>query len=1203
VRIKRLELIGFKSSMEKTVLDFPEGITGIVGPNGCGKSNIIDALRWVLGEQSAKHLRGQSMEDVIFAGNSRYRPLGACEVTLTLDNQHSELPDADEDDESSELVRALRRVPELAITRRLFRSGESQYAINGRQCRLRDITELFLGTGVGTKAYSIIEQGRVGQIVSAKPEELRVFIEEAAGTTLYRSRKLAAERKIERTRDNLLRVSDVVRELERQANSLRRQAQGAVRFQELKARETEIDIRVSAFKLRILDDKLKVSREAFATTRGRAQAAALGQEIAGNRRGAARKTARSCEESTGRVRSSVFAARGAIERAEQEREYLGARRTELERAQSEAESESEQLTAEREQADAAALALSLDAQTASSDLETAGTERGAMEAERAELDQQLRAWEQRADSVKGRILEGLARQSERRNERAAVESRLLAEREHEQRLTSEQGSLDTVAKCLIEEVTSCRGRLDEVLGELQRTEGGHSSAADELKIALSRKREAEKEAEGARDDAAGLNSRYESLRELNDGFVGYGDGVRSFMSDGGRERTGAKAVVADVIEIERGFEAAVAAVLQDQLQYVVVPDADAGVEGAGYLRQTGAGRASFIPLVPRHSDTSTSVPPGYSLLSDHLRVEDGYERVVAPLLDGVVVAADLEQARTQWSANGYDATFVTLDGEVIRSSGLVTGGSERSLDAGILERKAELRILSQALVQADSRREVAQGTLEEVANVADTVGTQLEGLNKQLHELTVERVSAEGDLELRRQNLARTEERVGTVLGEVEELAGTLAQNQDRLSALDEELGQHDAALAEFEQERAGLSDEGRELDERRNGLAGGLESCRVAEAELRQKFQGLEVQGQATRNRIAELNARVVAAGERAVRAQEEAGVVASRLTTPALDTAELTQQCEHLQSELSALEEAEARARAIVEEADAERDRATSRLDVLRTDAGKFEVRSKESELERDSLLAGALERLDLGAAALLLAPLPNDENWDRKAEESELVRIRQQVRGLGTVNLGAMVELEEIEARLSELTQQRDDLERSIEDLRGTISKLNTLSKQRFKETFDAVDTVFRDVFPKLFRGGSASLVLCDENDLLETGVEIRVQPPGKRPGNLNLLSGGEKALTAICLIFSLFIHKPSPFCVLDEVDAPLDEANIGRFTSIVAEMSERSQFLIITHNKRTMEACRRLYGVTMPEAGITKIVSVDLDSAASVAGAPA
>ncbi len=746
MRIKRLELIGFKSSMAKTVLDFPEGITGIVGPNGCGKSNIVDALRWVLGEQSAKHLRGQSMEDVIFAGNQRYPALGACEVTITMDNEDPGPVDPEEAEESSELVRALRGAPELSITRRLFRSGESQYLINGKPCRLRDITELFLGTGVGTKAYSIIEQGRVGQIVAAKPEELRVFIEEAAGTTLYRSRKLAAERKIERTRDNLLRVSDVIRELERQAASLRRQAQGAIRYQELKTRETELDRFLSSGRLRKLVSELASSGCEFATTRGRLQALGLAANQLAGVRDLSRSAVRRAENEVGAVRNQLFDVRSKVDSTRREREYLVGRVDELSSLAEEARRDV------RAMDDRAALLdgerSELGAQAEACAAELAVLRAGLKEVQEAgtQHDDRVMKWSAQFEKVKADLVGALAARADLRNERAAVESRVHADEERVARLREEHGSLDTVARRLVQDVTDCQGRLDQVLAELARTKGGKESAAVDLESALGAKRSAQLEAEGARDESAALRTRHESLLELHEAFAGYGDGVRSFMSNGGRERTGAKAVVADVIEIEQGYEQAVAAALDDRLQYVVVPSADAGVEGAFYLRETGAGRASFIPLSPRGSGEITAVPDGFSRLADHLKVSDGYEAVVAPLLDGVVVAEDLEQAKGQWLANGYHATFVTRAGEVIDASGVVTGGSGRPIDAGILERKAELRQLAEALARAQGRYREAGAALETATATADSVSAELAHLDAKLHELTVSRVSAQGDL-------------------------------------------------------------------------------------------------------------------------------------------------------------------------------------------------------------------------------------------------------------------------------------------------------------------------------------------------------------------------------------------------------------------------------------------------------------------------
>ncbi|MFT5042532.1 MAG: chromosome segregation protein, partial [Hyphomicrobiaceae bacterium] len=908
--------------MERTVLEFTEGITGIVGPNGCGKSNIIDALRWVLGEQSAKHLRGQSMEDVIFAGNQRYAPLGACEVTITLDNEDAPEPDADEAEESSELVRALRGAPELSVTRRLFRSGESQYLINGKACRLRDITELFLGTGVGTKAYSIIEQGRVGQIVAAKPEELRVFIEEAAGTTLYRSRKIAAERKIERTRDNLLRVGDVIRELERQSASLRRQAQGAIRFNELKGRETELDRYLSSERLRRLDEDLRRVSTGFARTRGRAQALGLAVNQAAALRDRERAGARSAETEAAAARNALFDVRSKIDATRREHEYLEGRVSELGASVTESRDETalmdgrfESLTEER----SALVGQSDGCGTELAQLRVKLTE---VEANLKGHEDQAMAWSGRFQKVKTEIVDALGARADLRNERAAVESRLRADEERLARLQEERGSLDTVAHRLVQDVTDCQGRLDHVLTELNATQGGKSSAARELETVLEQQRNAERDAETARDESAALRSRHESLGELHEAFAGYGDGVRSFMSNGGRERTGAKAVVADVIEIEDGYEQAVAAALDDRLQYVVVPNAQAGVEGAFYLRETGAGRASFIPLQPRSGAEAGPVPPGFSRLSEHLRVSDGYEAVVAPLLDGIVVADDLEQAQGQWLANGYHTTYVTRSGEVIDASGVVTGGSGRPIDAGILERKAEMRQLSDALGHASGRYSEARESLAQVTAVAEVAGSDLASLDARLHELTVERVSAQGDLELRRQNLVRTQERGESVLREVEDVAAAVSSAQERLAALGASIAQCEAGLAELERKRVSLEREEARLESARGELRELAQQTRVSEAELRQKGEALEIQLRTLDNSVAEIAARREAALDRLGRSEAEIQRCNDRLQSPELDRSGLDTEFERLQTLLSGAEEAERLAREAVELADRQRD-----------------------------------------------------------------------------------------------------------------------------------------------------------------------------------------------------------------------------------------------------------------------------------------
>lgn len=1194
MRIKRLELAGFKSSKDKTVLEFPDGITGIVGPNGCGKSNIVDALRWVLGEQSARHLRGRSMEDVIFAGNAHYGPLGMAEVTIVLDNERGiDATPPELAEEESEIVRALRKVPELQVTRRLYRSGESEYLINDRPCRLRDITELFLGTGVGTKAYSIVEQGRVGQIVGAKPDELRMFIEEAAGTTLYRSRKIAAERKIERTRDNLLRVSDIIRELDRQANSLRRQARGAVQYQELRAQEDGLDRQWTALRMQGVEALLREATDSAAEQSGREHALRLEIARGQQEREALREHGRGTEAARESARQTLYAARTEMQKTEQERRHLVSRKGELESMLAESGNDLARLD-ER----LAALAVEADEAARRRDelgnrYEEAKASCSTVVARVRDCDEKYFAWSSDADAMRTRLIEALGASAALRNERASVARQIEAAEAREARLRSEEDALSTVKVRLQEELKAADDQLAELAAQLDGAEGSKKEAAERLNAAQARRQTAQAEAEKWRDECALLRSRLESLEELNRGFSGYNDGVRAFMSNGGRERAGARAVVADVIEIENGFERAAAAVLGEALQYIVVPTTESGIEGAKYLREHSAGRATFLP-VGDSSAVGSSPSEVEGLLSRHVRVREGFENLLAPLLDGCVVVADLDEARSRWSGGDRRFTFVTADGEVIGRGGVVTGGSENPVDEGLLLRSSELRRIRGALEGASAHAAVSQEELRVAIGAAAGMDVRLVELDRELHQLAVDRVRWSGEKRLHEQNAARTEERSRAVRVELESVQRERAAALVRQRESEATLQQKEVEASRLEAERTDLDAAGKSLEAARRQALTDLEQVRVAEAEARQRIEALATQVSAVslaRNEAAGRRDSLLA---RVERSRLEVESVAARITDPVLDVERLRACCEEAESTLQRVDAQAAAARASLEDLDKDLDSLGGRLDTARSQFGRCELRRKQHELEKGTLLEGLAERLGVGGEELASVVIP--EGCSVPALAAELDAVRGRIRRLGTVNLGAVAELEEIETRLAELCGQRDDLERSIEDLSATIARLNRLSRQRFHDTFDEVNRIFQATFPKLFPGGKASLGLTDPENLLETGVEIFVQPPGKRLGNLDLLSGGEKAMTAIGLIFALFLHKPSPFCVLDEVDAPLDEANIGRFARIVAEMCERSQFLLITHNKRTMEICDILYGVTMPEPGVSKMVSVDLSQAA-------
>jgi len=1188
--------------MERTTLDFPRGITGIVGPNGCGKSNIVDALRWVLGEQSAKHLRGAVMEDVIFAGNDRYAPLGMAEVTITLDND-GPLPTIVADNEEiggepSPIVALLKEAAEIEVTRRLYRSGESEYLINGRPCRLRDITELFLGTGVGTKAYSIIEQGRVGQIVNAKPEELRLFIEEAAGTTLYRARKLAAERKIERTRNNLLRVSDIVAELERQAGTLRRQVRGALRYKELKAEEDRLDrlatgLRLDSLAIRMADlnAQLEARRREEAEVRDAAKAAAARRDDARARQDAVNVRA---EE----ARRAYYETRGRLTAVTQERQFLEQRVGELagliETGAAELSTAEAKLDAARRDATAA------EAERArhEADLAQIADSRRSCESELGERERAVAQAHRDLEAVREHSIAALAEEVRLSNELSSLTRQRDAATDRLARLREEEASLGTVTQQLLSQIDSGRHRLDDLVLEIDSTSGGKESTAKRLRELLGRRGEAERIVEQRRGEVSSLGSRYDSLQELSESFAGYADGVRAIMRNGGASAAGASAVVADLIDIEPGYERAVAAVLADRLQYVVVGSPDDGVRGADYLRQAGTGRASFLPRTPRNgngTDAGDAAPPGATWLRDHVRVRDGYDDAIGSLLGGVAVSSGLHEAIDVWRQSPRPLTFVTTEGEVIESSGVVTGGSGKPVDEGILARKAELRGIRIKMVDAEVKAREARAAFETVVREAEDASQSLADLDRRLHELTVARVGAEGDLELQRQNLLRTEDRARALAVEIDGLVREEAQAREQISSL---RGRLDAVIADrrgVEERARALEGERQRLEAERESVRSSLAAERVREAELVQQQHASALRLRACQDAAHDLEERRRAIDERLSRERTEVETARARLADPALTVEALNEELSAAQSTVDALDADVVAARADLAAAETGMDELLNRLEGLREQRSRIELAVKESELERASVEEGLRERLGLDPDAIgqvAAEARASDAGADVAILAEELERVRASIRRLGVVNVGAVTELEEIEQRLTELTSQKNDLERSMEDLRGTIARLNRLSRQRFKDAFDRVNEIFHHTFPRLFHGGKAWLQLTDESNLLETGVEIFVQPPGKKLGNINLLSGGEKALTAVSLIFSLFLHKPSPFCVLDEVDAPLDDANIGRFARMVLEMSDRSQFLLITHNKKTMESCNMLYGVTMREPGVSKIVSVEM-----------
>ncbi len=1190
MRIKRLDITGFKSFMERSVFSFDEGVTGVVGPNGCGKSNVVDAIRWVMGEQSAKNLRGRGMEDVIFNGSENKPPLSMAEVSLTFLV-----------DDTDTLAPQYQGFSEITVTRRLFRNGDSEYLINKTACRLLDITELFLGTGVGTKAYSIIEQGRVGLIVSSKPEDRRHLLEEAAGVTKYKARRKAAERKLEATEANLLRVNDITGELEKRLDTLSRQAKKAEKYRKLKARMREIDLHSASHRSlelmaekRVLQSRLenlggeeregldKVKELEEVITRRRAELDAEGaalQQYAGEVHALESALQRDAQElAYGRRDFEETGAR--VESAQAELDALLARQAEVVQTMTAREAELSGIAGSYKE-DEVAMQVALEEQRRVSVLQTEVSLR--LEQERAGLV----AVATRLANHESNLV-NLARQ------RADLEARRAKLAGELEALRAQEQALDAVRTQAARHVEDTRHLASE-LAERR----GHEEEA------LTRTREAFTENEvqviALREELSDKRSRLSSLEDIQKNYDGFDRGVRAVMvraAEAAREQ-GIFGLVADVLTVTSSrYERAVEAALGERLQHVIVDSREKGVELVEYLKGHAEGRGTFLP-VPSMEQARAFVEPDLTrpgVLAHALKevsCEPALEPVLKLLLGDVVIVQDLVAAREYAEGTSTPVTLVTLDGEVFRADGSITGGEREGAAVGALQKKREIAELAAEVARVEERYNeilTRHYTLQKQMGQAEAV---LKGLGKEQHAEEVNLASQEKDLHKASEDLARVRERLRALEGE----EGQLAQSHTAL-ANEEEASRGEVAHGQADREAR---------EERVRQYAGELEGLRQRADTASADLMGLRVKvaagserGESARKELESLVAQRRDMEARVSRLQGTVTEGRARVELLQGRLAELESTREQRAEEhraaaetLEARRAAHATATAEVREQDTAFRELRGRLDELMQGLSQITLREKEIGLELEHLAAGIRERYQLELAAELhnyhlLAPLSPEV-------ESELKDLRAQVEKMGEINLTAIDEHAELSKRFEFLSAQRQDLTASISQLKEAIVRIDATSRERFKQTFDVVNDKFQAIFPRLFGGGRASLVLTQEGPNGEPGVEIVAQPPGKKLQSVNLLSGGEKALTAVALIFGIFLIKPTPFCLLDEVDAPLDEGNVGRYNDMVKEMSNQSQFILITHNKRTMEIADTLYGVTMEEPGISKLVSVKIREA--------
>lgn len=1309
MRIKRIEVIGFKSFCDRAVLNFGEPVVGVVGPNGCGKSNIVDAIRWCMGEQSAKNLRGQAMGDVIFAGSDTRGPAGMAEVSLTfedvgfshetlklaLDNEESmneglpggeAEPVAEEgeegaersvDDEVAADKRAMAKLAaldpepdegaqpapsevvadtgesseepaqaaeeekkaeevevdpylatkeaaailadkppvidyakysEVTITRRLFRDGTSSYFLNKTPCRLRDITDFFLGSGVGTKAYSIIEQGRIGMIVSARAGDRRHIIEEAAGITKFKVKKRAAERKLDQTRQNLLRVSDIVAELAKRLGSLRRQAQKAERYRRYKAEVKDIDLWMASHRFLELSALEKTFVAELATLQEELQNVRVELDTNDAKVIAERADLAIEERRLSGLQEQIFELENRVRLSESKIEFQTRESSELDQRCTLAGEEMLRLNQQAE-----AEEVDLDRQRAEFEVidQEVQAEQGCADEREASLlaaKDALRAAQQELEDARNNLAQARADYTRSETSQESLGARVTDAKQRLDRVLEETRGMD---EQVAEREKNSKTHKDK-LAQLVQTRLDLGSKADEF---VARREElegelnqCEAEVETLRTEVHRRRSRLQSLREIHNKYEGFARGTRAVMQNsadlaGKEDDFEIRGLVADVVSAPETLEVAVEAALGDKLGGILVNKAEVGVSAIQYLKDTSAGRSAFVPFMAapaggiQYEDRSgmATVPSGEGVLGAMVELvsfEEGYKDVAASLLGEVVVVESLHKA-LELRAAGAQQTLVTLDGDIVDSRGVVAGGSRDAKGASVLAQKREIRELDEIVESLE--RDLTEATAKFVSTKSELlkVTKAVEGLRNDRHEgeLAInshekDLAGAHAELDSLRQRLAR----LNSEQFEIEDRVGALQHEAVIMRELHETAG---AAMAKHEGEQLGLIDVVRDSQDKVDELSSVVTEARIRVAQIGEKRASLE------------------AAILRLTKSQE---VLASRLETLTNSTVNdsersttLRNDCESLAAELVGLVEDRTGMATTLDEgrrgydqrnsdiqnAEIEVRALRSRSETLSSAISELEVRLSNIHSDRRHLEEGIEERYHLALGKIItdyhLRPQVTHE------DEERLQQRRRIVERMGSdINLTAIEEFQQISERHDFLSTQQVDLESAVMQLDDAIQKINKTSRRLFRETFDLINNKFMEMFPQLFRGGRARLQLTggEDVDILEAGVEIHAQPPGKKNTTVDQLSGGEKALTAVALLFSIFLIKPSPFCLLDEVDAPLDEANVDRYNEILRSMTDHSQFIVITHNKRTMAVADRLYGVTMQEPGVSKLVTVNL-----------
>jgi chromosome segregation protein len=1182
MKLKRLEISGFKSFRDKVVLDFSEGITAIVGPNGCGKSNVVDAIRWVMGEQRVKALRGKKMDDVVFNGSQDAAAVSMADVTMTLEGNDKSFPG-----NYAELT-------EVSVSRKVIRDGDSEYYINRVPCRLLDVKEFFMGTGVGARTYSLVEQGSVANLVEAKPEDRRLFIEDAAGVSKYRSRKDAAVRKMEATKQNILRINDINKEVKSQLNAISRQAKRAEQYKEIKQRmrETELTLALQGY------NELTEKRTSLQAKRSEMQ----------ERDNGVRANLEAKESALEEMKAKLMENDELITKSHQE---LYEVKNSITIKEKNIEFSRRQMTdsSERKQKNLAEIDL---IQAKKSDLivEVENLQKNAAEAY------------SKTSALKEELDEGQKKVQALLNDDKEINGQLEEKKIHYMDVMTEKAKLGNMISSLnksIEdlkkreerenrEIEEDKKRLLELTYKLQTLNEGLVADEEELGQLIEKREAISAEFERAKTDlqlseeriaqikeeSGSKSSRLQSLAEFQEAYKWSNEGVKKVIET---QKSSDKfyGVVADHINVPREYEAAVEAVLGDKLQYVVVRNQEDGVRAIDYLKNYQLGRGSFMPVELRGNyDVTYSAEylQDAEPLLQKVKFKEEFKQIADCLLGDVLLTPTIETGISLWKKNGFRGTFVTREGDIISPHGVLTGGSGSVVEKSLLATKREIVELEAEVSALAEELDDQINQKKKLVLAIFSWDEELSQIKNRSHKLEIDINGRKKDLERFEDEAGRLKQRITVLEFNRQSIKTEEAEAEERLSKIRTEVLQKDEdekALngvisvfnAQRDQSRKSIDEQERQLTGKKVLLAS-LEEKKEADLRTISRLQ----------NDISLIENEVQVKREEIASCEKQLADFAQTIETEQTALQQLYQNYATCETALTQIKAKQSQEDGQLKVQENEIRDIKKKLDELRHKINELEIQCRESALNSDNLKRAVAEKHNVDLDSLVPGFSKID---DEKLEELSALQAKdkQTIDNFGEVNLLALNEYKELEKRYQFLTEQLIDLNASLASLQRTITRINKISRTRFAETFAAVNACFKEVFAHVFPGGRGELQLTDENDLLETGVDIDIQIPGKRAQSISLLSGGEKSLAAIALIFAILMYRPSPFLILDEVDAALDDANTNLFNRLIKDVAGKSQVVMITHNKSTMEVADTLFGVTMQKQGISSLVSVNLN----------